>query len=45
MRQKILQDKTIDLANQTMHEALTGVNKEDIETVKLVFQQVYDNLT
>lgn len=42
---KELQDKTIDLANQTMNEALMGVCKEEIETVKLVFQRVYDNLT
>ncbi|MEO8174943.1 MAG: MarR family transcriptional regulator [Sediminibacterium sp.] len=42
---KELQDRTIDLANQTMNEALIGVNKEEIETVKLVFQKVYDNLT
>jgi DNA-binding MarR family transcriptional regulator len=39
-----LQDTTIQLANQTMDEALTGVNREDIEVVKLVLQQVYDNL-
>jgi len=42
---KDLQQQTIDLANLTMSEALVGVNKEDIETVKKVFQQVYDNLT
>ncbi len=42
---KELQDLTIDLANQTMNEALIGVNKDDIETVKQVFQKVYDNLT
>lgn len=41
---KELQQLTIDLANQTMNEALIGINKEDIETVKKVFQQVYDNL-
>ncbi len=40
-----LQDKTIELANQTMNEALIGVNRDDIETVKQVFQKVYDNLT
>jgi DNA-binding MarR family transcriptional regulator len=39
-----LQDKTIDLANQTMDEALVGVNREEIETVKTVLQRVYDNL-
>lgn len=42
---KELQELTISLANQTMNEALTGVNKEEIETVKQVFQRVYDNLT
>ncbi len=42
---KELQDRTIELANQTMNEALVGVNKEEIETVKIVLQRVYDNLT
>ena len=42
---KELQQQTIDLANQTMNEALTGINKEEIDTVKKVLQQVYDNLT
>ena len=41
---KILQQQTIDLAHQTMNEALIGIEKEDIEVVKLVFQKVYDNL-
>ena len=41
---KLLQDKTIELANQTMDEELVGVNKSEIEIVKLVFQKVYDNL-
>ncbi len=41
---KSLQQQTIDLANQTMNEALIGVEKDDIDVVKLVFQQVYDNL-
>ncbi|MBH2004851.1 MAG: MarR family transcriptional regulator [Sphingobacteriia bacterium] len=40
-----LQDITIDLANQTMSEALVGVDKQEIEIVKSVFQRVYDNLT
>ena len=39
-----LQEMTIEIANQTMDEALTGVNKADIETVKNVLQKVYDNL-
>ena len=42
---KALQEETINLANQTMDEALVGVNKEEIETVKNVLQKVYDNLT
>ena len=42
---KDLQQITIDLANQTMAEALVGVDKKDIETLKSVFQKVYDNLT
>lgn len=42
---KDMQQLTIDLANQTMNEALIGVKKEEIDLVKLVFQRVYDNLT
>ena len=42
---KQIQNLTIDLANQTMSEALIGVKREDIEIVKIVFQKVYDNLT
>src|SRR5690348_3037438 len=41
---KELQNITIDIANQTMDEALVGVRKEDIEIVKQVLQRVYDNL-
>ena len=41
---KEIQNLTIDLANQTISEALIGVKKEDIEIVKIVFQKVYDNL-
>ncbi len=41
---KLLQDKTIELANQTMDEALIGIGKNEIEIVKQVFQKVYDNL-
>ncbi|HAK11269.1 MAG: MarR family transcriptional regulator [Chitinophagaceae bacterium] len=39
-----LQQITIDLANQTMDEALIGVTKAEIETVRQVLQRVYDNL-
>ena len=39
-----MQQTTIDIANQTMDEALLDVNKNEIEIVKKVLQQVYDNL-
>ncbi len=41
---KNLQDQTIEIANQTMDEALIGISKAEIETVKNVLQKVYDNL-
>ena len=41
---KDLQEKTMELANQTLNEALEGVSIEQIEIAKLVLQQVYDNL-
>ena len=41
---KDLEEKTIELANQTLNEALEGVNIEQIEIAKLVLQKVYDNL-
>lgn len=40
-----LKDSTTELANTTMNEGLDGVTKDEIETVKKVLQQVYDNLT
>lgn len=42
---KNLQDKTLEIANQTMDEALVGVKREEIETVRKVLHQVYDNLS
>lgn len=39
-----MQDKTLEIANETMDEALIGVNREEIEMVKNVLQKVYDNL-
>ena len=41
---KRMQDPTMDLANQTLNEALVNVAPEDIELCKAVLQQVYDNL-
>ena len=39
-----LQEKTMELANQTLNEALEGVTIEQIEIAKQVLQKVYDNL-
>lgn len=41
---KTLQEQTMNMANQTLNEALDGVGKEDIELCKAVLQKVYDNL-
>ena len=40
-----LQDKTMELANQTLNEALSGVTHGQIEIAKEVLQKVYDNLS
>ena len=39
-----LQEKTMQLANQTLNEALEGVTNAQIEVAKKVLQVVYDNL-
>jgi DNA-binding MarR family transcriptional regulator len=39
-----LQDKTMQLANKTLNEALSGVTAGQIEIAKEVLQIVYDNL-
>jgi DNA-binding MarR family transcriptional regulator len=41
---KMLQEETLNMANQTLNEALEGVSKEEIEICKAVLQRVYDNL-
>lgn len=41
---KNLQQQTIDIANNTMDEALVNISKTEIDTVKTVLQRVYDNL-
>ena len=41
---KDLQYLTVELANQTMDEALTGLDKTEIETAKKVLYRVYENL-
>jgi DNA-binding MarR family transcriptional regulator len=42
---KELQDKTMQVANQTLNEALQGVTLENIEIAKEVLHKVYDNLS
>ncbi|MGL6266981.1 MAG: MarR family winged helix-turn-helix transcriptional regulator [Chitinophagaceae bacterium] len=41
---KRIQDQTMDLANQTLNEALVNVDPAEIDLCKSVLQQVYDNL-
>lgn len=41
---KILEEKTIEIANRTLNEALKGVTNGQIEIAKEVLQMVYDNL-
>ncbi len=41
---KNLQQQTMNVADQTLNEALIGVANADIETCKAVLQNVYDNL-
>ena len=40
-----LHDQTMELANQTLNEALEGVTNGQIEIAKEVLQKVYDNLS
>lgn len=39
-----LQDKTMEVANQTLNEALVGVTNGQVEIAKEVLQMVYENL-
>ena len=41
---KILEEKTMEIANKTLNEALKGVTNSQIEIAKEVLQMVYDNL-
>jgi DNA-binding MarR family transcriptional regulator len=41
---QLLQEQTMELANQTLNEALESVTIEQVEIAKLVLQKVYDNL-
>ena len=41
---KSLEQKTMEVANRTLNEALEGVTNEQIEIAKEVLQKVYDNL-
>jgi len=39
-----LRDQTMEMANQTLNEALGGVTADEVEMCKSVLQRVYDNL-
>lgn len=41
---KKLQDRTMNIAEATLNEALEGVSATDIDRAKAVLQKVYDNL-
>ena len=41
---QLLQEQTMEIANQTLNEALSGVTQAQIEIAKEVLQQVYENL-
>ena len=41
---KNLQEQTMNMASQTLKEALDGVSNKDVEMCKAVLQKVYDNL-
>ena len=41
---QLLQEQTLEIANQTLNEALEGVSNGQIEIAKEVLQCVYDNL-
>lgn len=41
---RVLEDRTMQVANQTLNEALAGVTHGQIEIAKEVLQMVYDNL-
>ena len=41
---RALQEKTMQLANQTLNEALDGVSVAQVEVAKEVLQMVYENL-
>ena len=41
---QLLQEQTVEIANQTLNEALEGVSNGQIEIAKEVLQCVYDNL-
>ena len=41
---QLLQEQTLEIANQTLNEALDGVSNEQIDIAKEVLQVVYENL-
>jgi DNA-binding MarR family transcriptional regulator len=41
----VLEEQTMQLAEETLNDALAGVSQEQIEVCKEVLQKVYDNLS
>jgi DNA-binding MarR family transcriptional regulator len=41
---RVIESKTMEVANQTLNEALAGVTNGQVEIAKEVLQMVYDNL-
>ena len=39
-----MQDRTMEIASNTLNEALEGVSSSDVDRAKIVLQNVYDNL-
>ena len=39
-----MQDHTMEIASNTLNEALDGVTTSDVDRAKIVLQKVYDNL-
>jgi hypothetical protein len=39
-----LEEQTMQLAEETLNEALTGISSENINLCKEILQQVYENM-
>jgi DNA-binding MarR family transcriptional regulator len=41
---KVIEQKVIEIVNQTIIDAIKGINPENLKIVKETFEQMYDNL-